>query len=90
MGDNIYMNLVQPETMTAQEFLGHSAAIMASVHAIVSDLGGSFAAEHGIGLLKVGTLEASRPAAGLDAMRRIKLALDPLGIMNPGKVLRRF
>lgn len=79
----------QPEARTAQEFLGHSAAITASVNAIVDDLGGSFAAEHGIGLLKVGILESSRSSAELDTMRHIKAALDPLGLMSPGKVLRR-
>ncbi|WP_084810460.1 FAD-binding oxidoreductase [Bradyrhizobium sp. NAS80.1] len=86
MGDgNIHMNLVQPEDMSAAEFLSHLAAIMDCVHGIVADLGGSFAAEHGIGRLKVGTLEKSRSAAELGAMRAIKDALDPRAIMNPGK-----
>ena len=59
-----------------------------AVHDLVRDFGGSFSAEHGIGQLKVFELERYAPAAELDLMRTIKKALDPNGIMNPGKVLR--
>jgi len=48
---------------------------------------GSFSAEHGIGQLKRGQMERYRPAVELDMMRRIKVALDPQGILNPGKVI---
>ena len=58
------------------------------MHDIVADLGGSFSAEHGIGRLKVGDLERYGDPARLAAMRAIKAALDPKGIMNPGAVLR--
>ena len=50
--------------------------------------GGSFSAEHGVGRLKVGDLERFGDPAKLVAMRAIKAALDPQGIMNPGAVLR--
>jgi FAD/FMN-containing dehydrogenase len=89
MGDgNIHMNLVQPETMTAADFLSLSSEIMDCVNAIVRNLDGSFAAEHGIGRLKVGTLESWRGGTELDVMRRVKAAIDPQGLMNPGKVFR--
>ena len=52
-------------------------------------MGGSFSAEHGIGQLKVGELERYAQPTELAAMRSIKQALDPNGILNPGKVLRR-
>ena len=59
-----------------------------AIHDLVAGLGGSFSAEHGIGRLKVDELERYAAPAELAAMRAIKRALDPRGILNPGKVLR--
>jgi len=88
MGDgNIHMNLQQPEGMDGAAFLARADEIMAAVNAVVQRLGGSFSAEHGVGRLKPYLMPAWRGGAELDAMRRVKAALDPLGIMNPGKVL---
>ena len=88
MGDgNIHMNLQQPAAMAAGAFLARSHDIMDTVNAVVRDLDGSFSAEHGVGRLKPYMMPSWRGGAELDAMRRIKQALDPLGIMNPGKVL---
>ncbi len=88
MGDgNIHMNLEQPESMDAAAFLARSDEIMATVNTVVRRLGGSFSAEHGVGRLKPYLMPEWRGGAELDSMRRIKRALDPWGIMNPGKVL---
>ena len=88
MGDgNIHMNLQQPADLPADAFLARSHDIMDAVNAVVRDLGGSFSAEHGVGRLKPYMMPSWRGGAELDAMRKIKRALDPLGIMNPGKVL---
>ena len=88
MGDgNIHMNLEQPVEMEAAAFLARSHDIMDTVNEVVRDLDGSFSAEHGIGRLKTDMMESWRGGAELDAMQRIKAALDPQGIMNPGKVL---
>jgi FAD/FMN-containing dehydrogenase len=88
MGDgNIHMNLEQPEGVDASAFLARSEEIMAAVNAVVRGLGGSFSAEHGVGRLKPHLMAEWRGGAELDAMRRVKAALDPRGIMNPGKVL---
>jgi len=57
------------------------------VHDIVHRFGGSFSAEHGIGQSKRGELEHYKGAVELELMRTLKHALDPRGIMNPGKVL---
>jgi FAD/FMN-containing dehydrogenase len=57
------------------------------MYALVSELNGSFSAEHGIGQLKLDQMEQYRPAVELDMMRRIKHALDPDGVLNPGKVV---
>ena len=88
MGDgNIHFNLAQPEGMAADAFLARDHEIMDAVGAVVRDLDGSFSAEHGVGKLKPYMMELWRGGAELDAMRRIKHALDPRGLMNPGKVL---
>jgi FAD/FMN-containing dehydrogenase len=88
IGDgNIHMNLEQPEGMDGNAFLARSHDIMDCVNAIVRDLDGSFSAEHGIGRLKTDMMEAWRGGAELAAMQAIKAALDPRGLMNPGKVL---
>ncbi len=63
-------------------------AVKATVHDLVHDMGGSVSAEHGLGRLKVGDLERYGDPGKLAAMRAIKAALDPNGIMNPGAVLR--
>jgi FAD/FMN-containing dehydrogenase len=87
LGDgNIHFNLEQPPDMTAAAFLALDHVIMDAVNAVVRDLGGSFSAEHGVGRLKPYMMPEWRGGAELDAMLRIKAALDPLGIMNPGKV----
>ncbi|WP_441295984.1 FAD-binding oxidoreductase [Sinorhizobium fredii] len=59
------------------------------VYALVGRYHGSISAEHGIGILKRDFLDRSRSPAELEVMRRIKTALDPNGILNPGKVLGR-
>ncbi len=88
MGDgNIHMNLQQPEGMDAAAFLARSHEIMATVNEVVRELGGSFSAEHGIGRLKTDMMEGWRGGPELAVMQRIKAAIDPQGIMNPGKVL---
>ena len=87
MGDgNIHMNLEQPEGMDADAFLARSHDIMDAVNAVVRRLGGSFSAEHGVGRLKTDMLAEWRGGAEYAAMRAIKAALDPQGIMNPGVV----
>jgi FAD/FMN-containing dehydrogenase len=57
------------------------------VEDVVAELGGSFSAEHGIGLYKLPTMRRRKPAEVLDAMRSVKRALDPLNLMNPGKLV---
>mgnify|MGYP005864704811 CR=1 FL=1 len=58
-----------------------------AVEAEAIALGGSFSAEHGIGLSKLDAMSAHKDPVALEAMRAIKTALDPNGILNPGKVL---
>lgn len=62
-------------------------AVFTMIEDVVQDLRGSFSAEHGIGLSKKSTMARRKDPAALAVMRQIKAALDPKGIMNPGKVL---
>jgi FAD/FMN-containing dehydrogenase len=88
VGDgNIHFNLSQPPGADRAAYLARWAEFNQIVHDLVAEFGGSISAEHGIGLLKRAELAHYKPPEALDAMRRIKAALDPLGIMNPGKVL---
>ena len=88
IGDgNIHFNFEQPVDMDAAAFLARDHEIMDAVGDIVQALDGSFSAEHGVGQLKPYMMPGWRGGAELEAMRRIKAALDPLGLMNPGKVL---
>jgi FAD/FMN-containing dehydrogenase len=68
-------------------FMKRSHEIQGVVNEIVHQFDGSFSAEHGIGTIKSYLMERWRGGAELDTMRKIKAALDPLGIMNPGKLL---
>jgi len=65
----------------------HKDKIMEAIENVVLSLGGSFSAEHGIGLSKLSSMERRKDRVALDVMRQIKHAIDPEGIMNPGKVL---
>lgn len=88
MGDgNIHFNLEQPIGADPAWFLAQDHAIMDTVNEVVRKYDGSFSAEHGIGRLKPYMMPDWRGGAELALMQRIKAALDPLGIMNPGKVL---
>ena len=62
-------------------------AMVEAVEELVLSLGGSFSAEHGIGLSKLNSMRRRKDPVALDVMRTIKLALDPGNILNPGKVL---
>jgi FAD/FMN-containing dehydrogenase len=88
MGDgNIHFNLEQPVGSDPAWFLGQDHVIMDAVNEVVREYDGSFSAEHGIGRLKPYMMPDWRGGAELALMQRIKAAIDPAGIMNPGKVL---
>ncbi len=72
----------------ASRLCADSEAITRLVHDLVTAAGGSISAEHGIGQAKLDEFERLTPPARLSALRAIKQALDPHGLMNPGKLVR--
>lgn len=88
LGDgNLHFNLNQPDDMSAEDFLAHSARVSQAVHDLAVDFQGSFSAEHGIGRVKRGAMERYKSPVELQLMRTLKHALDPNGLLNPGKVI---
>jgi D-lactate dehydrogenase (cytochrome) len=88
LGDgNLHFNVSAAAGDEGGALLAAGDSIRRAIHDLVADHGGSISAEHGIGQLKVGELARYEDPAALDLMCRIKRAVDPQGIMNPGKVL---
>lgn len=88
LGDgNMHANVSQPVGADKEAFLNRWHEMNEAVHAIVTRLDGSISAEHGIGILKRDLLTGVKDPVALEVMRSIKAALDPRGILNPGKVL---
>ncbi|NRO98440.1 FAD-binding protein [Paraburkholderia sp. NMBU_R16] len=90
LGDgNLHYNVQAPEGGDAKAFLSrYQAAINRLVYDSVARHHGSISAEHGLGQLKVDEAAHYKSPVELSLMRAVKHALDPLGLMNPGKVLR--
>jgi FAD/FMN-containing dehydrogenase len=91
LGDgNIHFNVGAPDGAGADWPVAEGQAVTAFVHDLVVAGGGSISAEHGIGQLRLAELARLGDPARLGAMRAIKHALDPHGIMNPGKLVPPF
>ena len=89
LGDgNLHFNINQRPGAQVAQLQAVEQKVKRAIHDFVKEFGGSFSAEHGIGQLKVFELERYANPVELDLMKRIKRALDPNNIMNPGKVLR--
>lgn len=85
LGDgNIHYNLTPPEGQA--DFAGVETALAMDLARLASDLGGSFAAEHGLGRTKIALADALRSKVERTLQWRIKAALDPVGVMNPGVI----
>jgi FAD/FMN-containing dehydrogenase len=88
IGDgNLHVNVMKPDALEKAEFLRQTSAADHAMFKLVQEHRGSISAEHGIGLLKKPYLGYSRSPAELATLRALKQALDPQGILNPGKVL---
>ncbi|MFP5454930.1 MAG: FAD-binding oxidoreductase [Alphaproteobacteria bacterium] len=89
LGDgNIHFNLLPPADADRESWIAaHGREATAMVHDLVAAAGGSLSAEHGIGQAKLAEFARLGDPVRLAALRAIKQALDPLGIMNPGKLV---
>ena len=88
VGDgNLHYSACEPKGASDPILSNHADEITRIVHEQAMAFGGSISAEHGVGRLKRDELARIRPPAATETMRAIKAALDPLGIMNPGRVV---
>jgi len=88
LGDgNVHYNVSQPPEMDKAQFLALWENMADAVHGLVGEMGGSISAEHGIGQMKREALARVKDPVALELMRAIKAALDPNGILNPGKLI---
>jgi FAD/FMN-containing dehydrogenase len=87
IGDgNLHINVLRPAELPDADFIAQCERVTKLLAETLARHGGSISAEHGIGLVKKPYLASSRSAAEIALMRGIRAALDPLGIMNPGKL----
>ncbi len=88
LGDgNLHFNFQMAPGADPKTYLGHWDEIQQIVHDIVHEFGGSFSAEHGVGVMKHEALKRYNSATEVDLMRLLKQALDPKAILNPGKLV---
>ena len=88
VGDgNLHYNQSRPGAQSNEAFIAQTGAVNRTVHDLVHELGGSISAEHGLGQLKREEVLRYKSGTEMDLMRAVKRALDPQGLMNPGKLL---
>ncbi len=88
IGDgNLHYNQSRSDAQSNVEFIAQTEAVNRIVHDLAHELGGSISAEHGLGQLKREEVLRYKSAVEMDLMRAMKQALDPRGLMNPGKLL---
>ncbi len=88
IGDgNLHYNLSRPDAQDNARFIATTPEVNRVVHDLVDELGGSISAEHGLGQLKREEIKRYKSPIELELMATVKAALDPRGLMNPGKVI---
>lgn len=88
IGDgNMHINILKPDGLARDEFLKRCKGVNRELFEIISRLGGSISAEHGVGLVKREDLSHTRSKTEITLMKKLKAVFDPDGIMNPGKML---
>jgi D-lactate dehydrogenase (cytochrome) len=84
---NLHFNVSQKPDADIKSFMARGPVLELAMFDLVESLGGSISAEHGIGRLKAGEFARRADPVELEVMHALKRALDPKGILNPGKVL---
>ena len=88
IGDgNLHYNIAMPDEAGTQALMGRKKEVNEIVYGVVGRLRGSISAEHGVGQQKREAIKTRKSPVEMELMQRVKDALDPQGIMNPGKVL---
>jgi len=88
VGDgNLHFNVSQPPGSDPEQFLADGESLTEALYELADGMGGSFSAEHGVGVVKKAWLERYRGGIELNLMRTLKSALDPHNTLNPGKVI---
>ncbi len=88
IGDgNVHCNMLKPVDMDPAEFNAAKPRVREAVYGVVAELGGSFSAEHGVGRLKLELMERCKSPTELELMRALRRAIEPSGLLNPGKVV---
>jgi FAD/FMN-containing dehydrogenase len=87
IGDgNLHINVLKPDGTAQADFLAQCEQVTKLLAQVLAEYGGSISAEHGIGLVKKAYLGSTRSGLEIEMMRAVKRALDPQGLLNPGKV----
>ena len=87
IGDgNLHINVLPPAGMADDDFVARCEAVTLALSDVLAGFGGSISAEHGIGLVKKPYLSSTRGAAEIALMRAVRAAMDPTGLLNPGKL----
>ena len=88
IGDgNLHLNIIKPNEMSIDDFKVECETVNQHVYGLIQQLGGSISAEHGVGLIKKPYLHYSRSETELEIMRGIRKIMDPIAILNPGKLV---
>ncbi len=85
---NLHYDVIRPLDMDKDSFFALKQQMNDAIHDLIADMGGSIAAEHGIGALKADEMERLKPAIDISLMRTLKHSLDPHNIMNPNRVIK--
>ena len=83
---NLHVHALKPASMSADEFLKQNHAVEKDLYSLVQKFNGSVSAEHGVGLIKKADIGYTRTPTEVGILRSLKRALDPQGLLNPGKV----
>lgn len=84
---NLHVHALKPAGMSPEEFLEQNHAVEKDLYSLVGKYNGSVSAEHGVGIIKKGDIGYTRKPVEVEILKSLKRMFDPLGLLNPGKVI---